>query len=131
MSVSRARRVARPGRWRWGGWPFHVWLALCLLLAQGLGQGHRIAHQGARLAASAVLAGAMPAEAASTDGWGHVLGSADCQLFDHLAQADQVTTPDHPQALLALTGVGLRAPVPASATAAGPGPCARDPPVHA
>lgn len=131
MSVSHAHRAARPGRLRWGGWPLHAWLALCLLLAQGLGQGHRIAHQGARLAASAVLAGAMPAEATGTDGWGHALGSADCQLFDHLAQADQACAPDHPQALLALAGEGSGLPAPASAAVSRPGACARGPPVLA
>ena len=131
MSVSRARRVARPGHWRWGGWPFHVWLALCLLLAQGLGQGHRIAHQGARLAASTVLAGALPAEATGTDGWGHALGSADCQLFDHLAQADQAGAPEHPQALPAFAVERSGVPSPASVAVSRPCACARGPPVLA
>lgn len=131
MSGFRARRAAPAARLPWGGWPLHAWLALCLLLAQGLGQGHRIAHHGARLAATAVLAGAMPAEASATDGWGHALGSADCQLFDHLAQADQAGAPDNPQALLSLAGGCPRAPAPASAPAVEPCPCARGPPVLA
>ncbi|MDL5034490.1 hypothetical protein QRD43_21480 [Pelomonas sp. APW6] len=131
MSASRVHRAARPDRQRWGGWPLHVWLALCLLLAQGLGQGHRIAHQGARLAASAVLAGAMPAEATATDGWGHAIGSADCQLFDHLAQADQAGAPDHPHALLSRVVECPGAPAAASAALPRPCACARGPPVLA
>ena len=69
--------------------------------------------------------------AAGTDGWGHALGSADCQLFDHLAQADQACAPDHPQALLALAAEGSGLPAPASAAVSRPDACARGPPVLA
>jgi hypothetical protein len=72
QGLHRQRR--QPTRWL-------AWLCLALLLAaQGLGQIHRIAH----------------ASAANSDwttshhahDWGHHQGSVDCQVLDHLGQAD-------------------------------------------
>lgn len=108
----------------WRAIALHAWLALCLLLAQGLGQGHRAAHLGFKLAASAV-------EPGSADAWGHALGSVDCQLFDQLAQADQASGPEASSPLLALETAPIASPVLRSTSAAGPSPCARGPPLLA
>ena len=108
-------------------WPaiaLHAWLALCLLLAQGLGQGHRAAHLGLKLAATAVEQG--PAAA-----WGHALGSTDCQLFDQLAQADQVSTVEFANSLLVLGLAPASLPALRSSSAIGPSPRARGPPLLA
>lgn len=123
-------RRSRTARSRLPGWGLHLWLALCLLLAQSLGQGHRLAHQSLRLAAATPPA-AVSTDAASTDSWGHALGSAECQLFDHLAQVDQASTPDHSDALLVLAASCPIALALRSATATRPSPSARGPPVLA
>ncbi len=108
-------------------WPaiaLHLWLALCLLLAQGLGQGHRAAHLGLKLAATAV-------EQGPADAWGHALGSTDCQLFDQLAQADQASTAEFASALLVLGLVPASRPALRTISAVGPSPRARGPPLLA
>ena len=102
----------------------HAWLALCLLLAQGLGQGHRAAHQGFRLVAAAT-------EQAPSDAWGHALGSTDCQLFDQLAHGDQLCGAEPAAVLLTLATVALSRPVPVSADTSRASPRARGPPVLA
>ncbi len=113
----RARRQMRT----WSALALHAWLALCLVLAQGLGQGHRAAHLGFKLAAVAVEQGA-------ADGWGHALGSVDCQLFDQLAQADQASGPQLSSPLLALGAVPIARPTLRTSSTAGPSPRARGPP---
>lgn len=105
-------------------WPvlaLHAWLALCLLLAQGLGHGHRSAHLSFRLAATALEQGA-------TDAWGHALGSTDCQLFDQATHADQASGPDASSPLRVLDSAPAASLAPPSASVAGPRPCARGPP---
>lgn len=116
-------KAARRSR-LWQTLALHAWLALCLLLAQGLGQGHRAAHLGFRLAAAATEQGV-------PDAWGHALGSTDCQLFDQLAHADQVGTAESASPLLALAAVSVTGPVPASAEASRASPRARGPPLLA
>ena len=77
-SLTALRLLRRPADWL-------AWLALALLLsAQGLGQLHRVAHAGAHGAARLQAQG--PAKSAAD--WGHVAGSADCQLFDQLGHVD-------------------------------------------
>jgi len=120
--MSGLRGVRRPR-----GWPavaLHAWLALCLLLAQGLGQGHRTAHQSFRLAAAA-------AEQGPSDAWGHALGSTDCQLFDQLAHGDQLCGAEPAAVLLALATGVVASPAPVSADTARATPRARGPPVLA
>lgn len=95
-------------------------MVLCLLLAQGLGQGHRIAHLGARLAPQALEQG--------RDAWGHALGSADCQLFDHVAQADQAPASGAAGVLLAFEGVAGGLPTLPSVALEALSPSARGPP---
>ncbi|MBB2486386.1 hypothetical protein H5407_14270 [Mitsuaria sp. WAJ17] len=114
MSLPRRTRL-------WPAVALHAWLALCLLLAQGLGQGHRAAHQGFRLAAAAV-------EQGSSDAWGHALGSTDCQLFDQLAHGDQVSGASPHTVLLTLATVTAPGPEPVSAEASPAIPRARGPP---
>lgn len=71
-------------------------LLLAVLLAQSLGQWHRVQHAPGRLPAAAgaaqVRAQAVEHAAPSrphADGWGHSDGDgAQCQLYDHLASAD-------------------------------------------
>lgn len=98
-------------------------MILCLLLAQGLGQGHRIAHMGARLAPQTVEQG--------RDAWGHALGSADCQLFDHLAQADQAPSGTAAEALLSLEVALAGRPSLTAVALESLSPSARGPPVLA
>lgn len=106
---------------RWPTLALHAWLALCLLLAQGLGQGHRVAHLGYKLAAATV-------EQGTADGWGHALGTTDCQLFDQLAHADQADGSGANEILLALTATLSTGAAPASVDASPTSPRARGPP---
>lgn len=115
---------SRLSRSPWRAVALHAWLALCLLLAQGLGQGHRAAHLGLRLAAAV-------SEAGSSDAWGHALGSTDCQLFDQLAHGDQLGTAEPPHALLTLSAAPGTIALPASAEASRGAPRARGPPLLA
>jgi hypothetical protein len=74
------RQPSQPTRWL-------AWLCLAVLLAaQGLGQIHRLAH------ASAAADAAWTASHDDHD-WGHHQGSLDCQVLDHLGQADGVASP--------------------------------------
>lgn len=80
-SASRTRGL--PLAPAWGGrirsvWSV-VWLAAVLLLAQGLGQWHRVAHAGAER--PSVVA---PSEPSGHELFSHAAGHADCQLLDHL-----------------------------------------------
>lgn len=118
-----SRRSVRRLR-RWPSVALHAWLALCLLLAQGLGQGHRAAHQGFRLAAAAV-------EQGPSDAWGHALGSTDCQLFDQLAHGDQLSGIEPAPVLLTLATAAAIGVEPVSAEASRATPRARGPPVLA
>lgn len=113
--------LRRPLVQPWRSWGLHAWMILCLLLAQGLGQGHRIAHVGARLAPQAVEQG--------RDAWGHALGSVDCQLFDHLAQADQAAAGEAAGALLSLDLSSTSRPDLPSVALEALSPSARGPPV--
>ncbi len=80
-SASRTRGL--PLAPAWGGrtrsaWAV-AWLAAVLLLAQGLGQWHRVAHAGAERP-SAVA----PSESSDHGLFSHTAGLADCQLLDQL-----------------------------------------------
>lgn len=114
--------MSASGRSRlWPAMALHAWLALCLLLAQGLGQGHRVAHLGFKLAVAI--------EQGPADAWGHALGSTDCQLFDQLAHGDQVNGEEPAQVLLTLVTALASIQVPASAEALPASPRARGPPI--
>lgn len=81
------------------------WLAALLLLAQGLGLSHRIAHAPSH----------GPAQVhASAWGHDHEAGSADCRLVDQLAHADALCAPPTAALPLVATAQTAVAPLPSS-----------------
>jgi hypothetical protein len=116
--TGRARWRARQHRPAW--W---VGLVLAVLLAQGLGQWHRVVHgtpagvvhSAPAGAVHSVPAGAVGGVAATADDrhpaeHGGLLGQhgeQECRLYDQLACADGLTLATAPLGLLAVHGAGL------------------------